>query len=96
MSSNDGQYRVCGKVVLRRMGGDTLLVPVSGEAAGGRVYPLNKTAEEVWSCLVDGGTPASAAAQLSQRYAVSEEQALKDCQSCVRAFVDEKLLERIG
>lgn len=95
MSSNNWQYRVCGKVVIRRLGSDTLLVPVSGAAAGGRVYPLNQTAEDIWSCLVAGGTPASAAAHLSTRYEVSAEQALKDCQACVRNFVDERLLERI-
>ncbi len=95
MSYDESKYRVRGKVVIRHLGDDTLLVPVSGAAAGGRVYPLNKTAEEVWSCLVAGGTPAGAATQLCTRYEVSAEQALNDCRACVRAFVDERLLERI-
>ena len=86
-------FRVSGRVVIRRIGEDTLLVPVSGTAAGGLVYPVNETAEVVWTCLADGGTAGQAADALVARYEVSPDQAVADCEACVQVFLDEGLIE---
>jgi hypothetical protein len=87
-------YRTCGRVVVRSIGDETLLVPVNGPPAGARVYPVNPTALAVWRCLAAGGSVRQAAGVLAQRFAVpSFRQALTDCESCAQAFVEESLLE---
>lgn len=96
MKSAKERYRVSGRVVNRKIGGDTLLVPVSGTAAGGRVYPVNETAEVVWACLADGGTVGQAAEALVARYEVAPDQALADCEACVQVFLDEGLIEAVS
>jgi len=93
MDETKQRFKVSGRVVIRKIGGDTLLVPVSGTAAGGRVYPVNETAEVVWACLADGGTVRQAAEALVARYDVPQDQALADCGECVQVFVDEALIE---
>jgi len=90
------QYRMVGRVVLRRIGTDTLLVPVSGLAAGGRVFPVNPTAECVWSCLSAGGTPAEAAAQIADQFGGDPAEALADCIACAQTLCDEQLLEEVA
>ena len=88
-------YRPLGQTVIRRIGDDTLLVPVSGPPAGGRVYPVNETALIVWQCLSDGGTVLRAAEMLCEQFEeTSLQQALADCQDCAQAFVEELLLEK--
>ncbi len=90
-------YRVRGRVVVRTIGTDTLLVPVSGPPAGARVYPVNATALTVWNCLSEGGTVRRAAAALTECFAVpSAEQALADSAACARTFVAESLLEAVN
>ncbi len=86
-------YSVNGKVVVRTIGEDILLVPVEGPAAGARVYPVNETARVVWSVLAGGGTVDQAAAALGDRFAVSEEEARADAEDCARMFLEEELLE---
>ncbi len=90
------QYKPVGRIVIRRIGDDTLLVPVSGPSAGGRVYPVNETALTVWSCLSAGGTVTRAADILYERFdAPSRDQVLADCEACAREFVQESLLEEL-
>ena len=86
-------YRMRGRVVVRRIGADSLLVPVSGAAAGGNVYPVNETALCVWNCISSGGTARQAARQLTASYRVTEPQALIDCRACIQAFLEESLIE---
>ncbi len=93
---NMKQYQPVGRIVIRRIGEDTLLVPVGGTAVGGRVYPVNETAERVWSSLVEGGTVGHAVEALLERYAVTEAQAQADCEACLRAFLDENLIEPVN
>lgn len=89
----DIRYRSGGRVVVRKIGEDTLLVPVSGTAAGGRVYPVNETALAVWTCLTEGKTVRETAEALMQAYAVLSDEALRDVKATARAFVEEGLLE---
>lgn len=90
---SNSRYRMRGRVVVRKIGVDTLLVPVSGNAAGGRVYPVNETAAVVWTSLVADGTVHQAAEALVACFDVSANQAREDCEACVQAFIDEALLE---
>lgn len=90
----DKTYRPVGRAVVRRIGEDTLLVPISGPPAAGRVYPVNETALTVWTCLSEGGTVARAAEILCARFdAPSREQVLADCEACAQEFVKESLLQ---
>ena len=93
---HEKMYAVCGKVVIRRIGSDTLLVPVSGPAAGGRVFPVNESALTVWNGLLDGGTVRSAADALVEQYGIEREQALADSRECAERFAGEELLETCG
>jgi hypothetical protein len=86
-------FRTRGQVVLRTIGTDTLLVPVSGPAASGRIYPLNETARLIWTCFAEGGTVVRAISALTARYQVSEAEAAADCEACARMFLEESLIE---
>lgn len=89
-------FQMAGKVVVRRIGTDILLVPVSGPAASGQVFPVNGTAECIWNCLSNGGTPQEAAERLAESFDVGPAEALKDCLECTQAFLDQKLLAEAG
>ncbi len=90
------KYQPVGRVVVRKIGEDTLLVPVSGMAAtGGRVYPMNETAEFLWNVFSEGATVDQAAAELTERYDVAEEESRADTLSCLHAFLEEALLEEV-
>ncbi len=89
-------FGVHGRVVMRRIGEDRLLVPVSGTAAGGCVYPVNETAAAIWTCLAAGKTVQATAATLMEAYAVSDTEALQDVEASARAFVEEGLLDANG
>ncbi len=96
MKALDKKYRPNGRVVLRTIGEDTLLVPVSGVAAGGRVYPVNATAVAIWNSLSKGLTAHETAQALVQVYSVSEAAALRDVEETAGLFVEEGLLETEG
>lgn len=88
----DQTFTVNGQVVVRRIGEDSLLVPIRGAAAGGRVFPLNETALAIWRRLAAGDTPRAAARRLCEEFDTTLPEALSDCEACARAFVAEGLL----
>ncbi len=94
--AEDKQYKMQGRVAIRRIGSDTFLVPVSGLAAGGRVFPLNESAECIWECLSQGGTPSSAAERVVARFEVDKDTALADCVACAEELLEQKLLEEVS
>ena len=87
-------YRMKGRVVLRRIGADRLLVPVAGLAARKNcVFPLNNTGVFIWERL-SAGQPLGAVAQaLTEAFEVSKEEALFDCQKYAGDLVAQQLLE---
>ncbi|HKL22803.1 MAG TPA: PqqD family protein [Tichowtungia sp.] len=92
MSLKQAVYRPNGRVVVRTIGDDTLLVPVSGPASGGRVFPVNESALTVWSCLSEGGSFGAAVEQFVARYGLDEREAEEDVQACVETLLSEELL----
>ncbi len=90
------RFKPVGRIVVRHIGDDALLVPVSGPASGGRVYPVNETAECVWNCLAGGGTIDKAVEMLSARYAVTPAEARTDCEACANALLAEGLIAKGG
>ncbi len=94
MEEIDGKkYQVCGKVVVRKIGDETLLVPVSGVASGGRVFPLNETALFIWSRVTEGKTFGETVHALAEAYRVEETEAHEDCNRFIAFLVSENLLE---
>jgi hypothetical protein len=94
---NNCTYVVNGKVVLRHIGQDVLLVPVSGRAAGdgGRVYPINETAEAIWEGASSGKSHDAVVDALAKRYDIPIETVEADVKACIHTFVSEGLLERV-
>ncbi len=96
LSSSVGSVRLkpAGRMVLRRIGTDVLLVPVHGAAARkNRVYPLNRTGAFLWERLAAGDTPEAAARALAAAFQVEAEAAREDCLEFCRTLVEEGLLE---
>ena len=90
-------YRMVGKVVLRRIGEDRLLVPVLGAVAReGCVFPVNATGEFIWERLTKGWTPERTAAAVASEFAVASEAAHADCREFAEKLVAQRLLEVAG
>ena len=88
------RFRITGRVVLRRIGEDRLLVPVSGVAARENgVFPINETGEFMWNCLAQGRTPEETAAAVAAEFAVSPEDALSDCREFAARLLAQRLIE---
>ncbi len=96
MAEKPKTYMVVGKVVLRKIGDEVLLLPVSGPAAGGRVYPLNETARIIWDGLSAGVDCDQIADRLAGIFAVPRDQAFADCIDCARMMVEESLLDEVA
>ncbi len=92
-NGDERSYQMCGKVVLRRIGDESLLVPVSGPAAGGRVYPVNDSARVIWSGLQDGHTVGEVVRMLVETFDVDVTEAAEDCRACIDLLVTENLIE---
>ena len=91
------RYRIKGKVVLRRIGEDRLLVPVLGEIARECcVFPVNATGEFIWDCLANGQTLDETAAALAAEFAVAPDMARADCREFADKLVAQRLLEVAG
>ena len=87
-------YRTCGKVVLRRIGEDRLLVPVSGDGARENcVFPINATGEFIWDCLTQGKTLEETAAAMAIEFAVAAETARTDCRDFADRLLEQRLIE---
>jgi len=92
-----GTMRMKGRVVLRRMGEDCLLVPVSGAAAQENcVFPLNETGVFIWECLSAGQPLETVARELSGAFEVLPDAALADCRAYAEKLLEQQLLEEEG
>ncbi len=89
-------YRATGRMVLRRIGKDQLLVPVSGEIARtNAVFPVNQTGAFIWEHLTKGETPGSTAERLAASFDVPVGQAGDDVTAFVKRLLAERLLEPV-
>ena len=86
-----------GRVVLRHIGVDRLLVPVSGDAARENcVFPLNDTGEFIWERLSTGRPAEQVAQEVARTFEVPQETALSDCQEYAGELVAQRLLEEVA
>lgn len=89
-------YRPVGRLVIRRIGKDNLLVPVSGAVATtNAVFPLNDTGLFIWEHLSSGKSVTQTAAELSRAFSVTFAAAVADCQEYAGKLLAEKLLEGV-
>ena len=97
MMESTATYRMQGRVVLRRIGPDCLLVPVAGGAAQEScVFPLNETGVFIWERLNQGKSVEDVAEALSKAFAVTPAAALADCREYVAELVAQQLLEAVA
>lgn len=87
-------FQPAGRVVLRHIGDEHLLIPVSGTAAqSNRIYPLNETGAAIWEGLARGKRIKEIAKDISRTFNVTPEQAETDCRAFVKELIKEALLE---
>jgi hypothetical protein len=90
-------YRPAGRLVLRKIGDEHLLVPVSGRLAQETyVFPLNPAGAFIWESLASGCNVVETAGKLTQSFQVDEQQAVGDCAEFVQRLVAEDLLEVVA
>lgn len=90
-------YQMNGRVVLRHIGEDHLLVPIQGDVAQENcVFPVNETGVFLWKQLISGASPAVAAEALSRTFDVTPETAVSDTQEFVAELLDRQLIEEAG
>jgi len=95
--TNTNTLKIKGKVVLRRLGEDCLLVPVSGMAAQENcVFPVNETGVFIWERLSAGQPLETIAEAMAEAFEVSSETAAADCRSFVDELISQQLLEEVG
>ena len=87
-------YRIKGRVVLRRIGEDRLLVPVSGGVARENcVFPINETGAFIWERLTKGRPLDETAAAVAAEFAVAPEAALSDGREFAERLLAQRLIE---
>jgi len=95
MMQNEITYRPVGRLVVRRIGKDNLLVPVSGAVARtNAVFPMNETGLFIWEHLSTGKSLEQTVRDLAAAFAVTMETAEADCRDYLRKLLDEQLLEQ--
>ncbi|HMP72073.1 MAG TPA: PqqD family protein [Kiritimatiellia bacterium] len=89
-------YRVKGRVVLRHIGTDRLLVPVAGEAARSLcVFPVNETGAFFWERLERGVPVSKVGEDVAARFEVDEDSACKDVEAFAVLCCEQGLLEEV-
>ncbi len=90
----DRQYEPVGKIVVRHIGDDALLVPVSGNAADDHaVFPLNETGMFIWERIVEGKSIAEISQFIAGMYRIDSDRAADDCSQFVDQLLDAGLLK---
>jgi hypothetical protein len=83
-------------IVSRKIAGETILVPVAGKAASlQRIFALNEVGEFIWTRLDGIRTTDQIAAELSDSYDVSLEQALSEACEFIEELLGAELVEEV-
>jgi len=97
MPAQETTYRPAGRIVIRRIGDDQLLVPVSGGAACENVvFPVNPTALFVWERLSAGKTICETAREMCEVFAVEMDECVADCEDLAQRLMNQNLLEVVS
>lgn len=91
------RYAARARVVARRIGNQTLLVPISGETADlQRVFTLNAVAEYAWNRLDGQHTLADICSEIATEFDVTESDAQRDMLEWVAQLETMGLIEAAG
>lgn len=86
--------RPVGRYVARRVGRDTMLVPVArGVADLESVYTLNETAARLWQLFCEGRSVGSAADEIAREFEVTLEEALRDASGLAKDLLEARIVE---
>lgn len=87
------RFDMKGRTVIRRIGEDRLLVPISGQASQrNSIFPCNQTGLRMWEELTSGKSPEEVADRLEQEFDASREELQSDCLEFAQLLMDEELL----
>lgn len=89
-------YRPVPDVVIRRVGEESVIVPVRNRVGDlDSVFTLNPVASRIWE-LLDGQRPVDAVVDaVCEEYEVSREAALSDVQELMRALEEAHLIHSV-
>jgi len=82
------KYKVASKVSWKEM--DGLIIVVNTES--GAYYSLNKTASEIWKQIAAGNSEQEVSKAVGEKYDVSEAEVQPDLESCLKNWLEEKLI----
>lgn len=83
------------EVVLRRIAGETLLIPVKGKVADmRRIFVLNAVGERIWSALGESRPLRDIAREITETFDVAPELAAADAAEFVAQLLDAGLVTR--
>ena len=96
MKGKDVSYRRAASVVCRRIAGEYLLVPVSGELAGLQViFTLNPVGHCIWESLAEERTAEDLQRRLAERFDVEAAEARRDVDSFLDSLAEEGLVTTV-
>jgi sensor domain CHASE-containing protein len=89
-------YRRAASVVCRRIAGEYLLVPVTGELAGLQViFTLNPAGHCIWESLAEERTAEDLQRRLAERFDVGAAQARRDVDGFLGSLTEEGLVTTV-
>jgi hypothetical protein len=90
-------YRQMADVVTRRVGDESVIVPVRSHVADlDAVITLNPVAARIWELLDGQRDLDSIAGTISEEFEVEPETARDDVDEFIRSLEETKLVERVG
>lgn len=91
------RYTQSSDVVLRRVAGESLLIPVKGQLANLQsIFVLEGVGEEVWKRLNGESRLAEIVRDVADLYSVERDVVADDCDEFVRFLLDENLVEEVA
>jgi hypothetical protein len=96
MSGDETKYRQNPNIVLRKVAGEALLIPVSGQAAQmQQIFALNHTAETVWAELKSPCTISELGGQITARFEVEQATAENDARELITELLKAGIVEEV-
>ena len=93
MCNEERRYQQRPRIVMRKIAGETLLIPVSPVADMRRVYTLNSTAEVVWAALGTPCTVRELGGKVAAQFDVEPERAEQDVRELIAALQAAAVIE---
>lgn len=86
-------YRKCGETVMRRIAGETLLIPIRGRLADmQRIFALDSVAERIWESVDGRKDVAQIAGDIAANFDVEAGVAARDAETFLASLQAEGLV----